>query len=85
MTARRDFVGIPNVPDTGNPDLNKFLASMKENVELLCALRGTQQNNVAVVKGDIETDYPDAPTASDLNNLTALFQTVRKLMVNLKT
>lgn len=85
MSARRDFVGIPVVPDTGNADLNRFLAALKENIELLCGLRGQQQNNIAVVKGDIETDYPDTPTAFDFNNLVVLKEVVRKLMVNLKT
>lgn len=85
MSGRRDFVGIPVVPDTGNPDLNRFLAALKEDIELLCALRGQEMNNIAVVKGDIETDYPATPTAVDLNNLMALRETVRLLMVDLKT
>lgn len=83
--SRRDFVGIPVVPDTKNADLNRFLAALKENIELLCGLRGQQPNNVAIVKGDIETDYPDNPTAADLNNMLVLKEVIRKLMVNLKT
>lgn len=83
--SRRDFVGIPVVPDTKNADLNRFLAALKENIELLCGLRGQQPNNVAIVKGDIETDYPDNPTAVDLNNMLVLKEVIRKLMVNLKT
>lgn len=85
MSGRRDFVGIPVVPDTGNADINRFLAAIKENIELLCNLRGQQPNNVAVVKGDIDTDYPQTPTAADLNNLMALKETLRLVMVNLKT
>lgn len=85
MSLRRDFVGIPVVPDTGNADLNRFLSALKENIELLCNLRGQQQNNVAIVKGDITTDYPDQPTAFDFNNLVVLKEVIRKLMVDLKT
>lgn len=81
---RRDFVNMPNAPDTGNGDLNKTLSAMKENIELLCGLRGDVNNN-AVIKGDVDIDYPDDPTAADLTNLTRLKETVRKLMVVLKT
>jgi hypothetical protein len=82
--SRRDFVNIPAIIDTGNGDLNKILNAMKENIELLCALRG-DANNHAVVKGDIETDYPDTPADIDLAALVALKETLRRLMVDLKT
>lgn len=78
------FVNIPVIPQTGNPDLDKSLNGLKENVELLCALRGTVENN-AVIKGNVTQDYPATPTAADLTNLTALQEVVRGLMVNLKT
>lgn len=81
---RRDFVSLPTTPETGNADLNKFLNSLRENVELLCGLRGGT-NNIAVVKGDIEIDYPAEPTVADLDALTSLKETVRQLMVELKT
>jgi hypothetical protein len=81
---RRDFTNIPAIVDTGNSELNKTLNAMKENIELLCALRGDVGNH-ALVRGDITTDYPDTPTSASLNDLTTLKETVRKLMVNLKT
>lgn len=81
---RRDFVSIPKLPDTGNADLNKALNAIVENIELLCGLRGNI-NNHAIVKGDIEQDYPETMTAVDIDNLTSLRETVRKLMVEMKT
>lgn len=76
--SRRDFTNV-QLPDTGNAELNKALNAMKENIELLCALRGDPINH-AVVKGDIETAYPDSE--GDIDDLR---ETVRKLMVDLKT
>lgn len=81
---RRDFANMPALVDSGNPELNKLLATMRENIELLCGLRGDAANH-AVVKGDIEQDYPDEPASNSLAELTKLKEVVRKLMVNLKT
>jgi hypothetical protein len=81
---RRDFINIPAVLDTGNGDLNKLLNAMKENIELLCGLRGDSHNH-AVVRGDVDTDYPSTPEDASVESLTELKETVRKLMVNLKT
>lgn len=75
---RRDFTNMVRVP-TGNADLDKMLNAMAENIELLCGLRG-DANNHAVVKGDIDTDYPDDPAVLD-----DVKETLRKVMVNLKT
>lgn len=80
---RRDFVSLLNVPDTGNPELNKFLNAMKENVELLAGLRG-DRHNFAVVRGDITTDYPDTITAVSVDSVDGLRDTVRQLMVEMK-
>ena len=76
---RNDYVSLQRVPDTGNAELNKFLAAMKENVELLCALRGAVSNH-AVTKGTVTTDYPDTD-----GDLASLRETLRNVMVNLKT
>ena len=81
---RRDFVSLLNVPDTGNPELNKFLNAMKENVELLAGLRGAS-HNYAVVKGDITTDYPDQITAVSVASVDGLRDSLRQLMVEMKT
>lgn len=75
---RRDFAGIPNPPDTGNADMNRFLNAIKENLELLCGQRG-DDINFSVVKGDITTAYPEAN-----NTLPELTETVRGIMVNMK-
>lgn len=69
---------------SGNSDLDKMLFAMLQNVELLCNLRATS-NDAAVVKGDIETDYPADPADNSLASLQALKETVRALMVDLKT
>lgn len=81
---RRDFVSLLTVPDTGNPELNKFLNGLKENVELLCSLRGDAGNH-AVVKGDIATDYPSTITAASVAQIDGLRDTLRRVMVELKT
>ena len=75
---RRDFTNVISIPDTGNAELNKALNAMKENLELLCGQRGDSINH-AVLKGDIEVDYPDNPAVLD-----SLKETVRKLLVSLK-
>jgi hypothetical protein len=82
--ALRHFANLPALVDTGNPELNKFLAAVRENVELLAGLRG-EPSDWAVLKGDIDTAYPDDPIAVDLNTIVSLKETLRKLMVDLKT
>lgn len=81
---RRDFVNIPALIDTGNGDLNKALNAMKENIELLCGLRGDPSNH-AVIKGDIDTYYPQTPEDNSLASLLELKESLRNLMVDLKT
>lgn len=71
------FVAM-NVPDTGNDALNKALAAIVENVELLCGQRNPPALN-AVQRGDITQTYPAADAT-----LAELADTVRKLMRNLK-
>ena len=71
------FVAM-NVPDTGNDALNKALAAIVENVEMLCGQRSPLERN-AILHGDITQTYP--ATDASLSELT---DTVRKLMRNLK-
>lgn len=80
---RRNFVNIVAIVDSGNPDLNKALNAMKENIELLCGLRGGAEDH-AVIKGEITTAYPTEPASASLNELMLLRETVRKLMIELK-
>ena len=90
--ARRDYVSLPKIPDSADQDLAKWLASLKENVELLAKQRG-DPNNAAILKGDISTDLPSdivSPTsgataaqlAADLRRLQS---TLYNLMLNMKT
>lgn len=84
MPRSHDFVSIPFIPDTGNEALNKVLLTMQENIELLAGLRGNERNH-AVLKGDITQDYPETITAVSVEDVAALQETLRKLMVQLKT
>lgn len=79
---RRDFINI-SLPDTGNAELNKALNAMRENIELLAALRGDASNH-AVVKGDVETAYPQALTGDNTTDIENLHDTVRMLIADLK-
>lgn len=90
--ARRDYVSLGQVPTSTDPDLAKWLTSLKENVELLAKQRG-DPINAAVLKGDIATDLPAAiqspasgATAVQLAaDLQRLRDTLNNLMLNLKT
>ena len=52
-----DFTSIPDVPSELPESMRRILESLKENMELLIAQRGLR-SNVAIVHGDITTDYP---------------------------
>jgi hypothetical protein len=85
---RRDFVALPSVPGSlDNPELIDFLASLKENVELLAALAGDRGNH-AILRGDIETAYPGSINGTTLAALAAstqaLADTVRALLAEMK-
>jgi len=90
--ARRDFVSLPQVPGSTDPDLAKWLVSMKENVELLAKQRG-DPNNAAILKGDISTDLPadivspasGATVAQLAADLRRMQTTLYNLMLNMKT
>lgn len=81
--SRRDFVSIPQLPDTGSAEMNKALNAMKENIELLCGQRGAPINH-AVLKGDIETGYPSEITDVTVAQVDGLRDKLRSLLAALK-
>ena len=90
--ARRDFVALPQIPTGIDPSLATWLASLRENTELLAKQRG-DPINAAVLKGDISTDLPTditspasgATAAQVVVDLRRLQATLYNLMLNLKT
>ena len=52
-----DFIAIPDIPAEQPEAVRRILEALKENLELLIAQRGLR-SNVAIVHGDITTDYP---------------------------
>lgn len=73
----RNFVSIPRIPDLDNPGLQAALEAMRENIELLAGLRGSNHNH-AIVRGDIETGYPTAASVD------ALYTALNDLLTRMK-
>lgn len=53
----KTFVAIPDVPQSLNEYERRFFSSIKENLELLLGHRG-DRDNIALTRGDVQTDYP---------------------------
>lgn len=54
MTFARQFAPLPDVPQSGiDYATAEFMRAVKQNVELLCGLRGVDTTHLAVCRGDI--------------------------------
>lgn len=79
---RNPFVSIPVLPDTGTEGLNRALEAMKQNIEMLCGMRGA--DDTAVTRRQIETTYPLSITGDNTTDIANLRETLRALMADLK-
>jgi len=79
---RNNFQSIPTLPDTGHDGLNRALEAMKQNIELLCGMRGSGET--AIIKNFVSTAYPAAVTGTTATDIANLRETLRSLMTDLK-